>query len=125
MSDWKAYRELNAEATPEQHEKVQSMWHQMFAEGEINTYGSEEVGNMVVSAGRPEREHRVPVVTPGMVKVSWEDDFGVQWQAWLAADGEVVEAYSFIEGYDEEGIDGKWIRQTGRAARFNSRKAGA
>lgn len=120
MSDWKAYRELNAEASPEQHEKLQRVFFWMMSESMIAIpNGSEETGPIVVSEGRAEREHRVPVYTPGMIKFSWEDEWGVQWQGWMAADGEVVQTFHYLESDLEDGPEGGWFAQSGRTSRMN------
>jgi hypothetical protein len=119
MSDWKAYRVAQGvSVSMEQASRIQQMFYGMLSNGEIAVLpGSEEVGPIAVSTARTaEGEYRVPVRTPGMIKASWEDGFGVPWQAWVAEDGEVVKVYMFAEPGDleeDELSDGEWVEQAG------------
>lgn len=102
------YTVMNVEVSAEQHEKLQDMVRKLEARKDI-------VRTMVVSAAPREMRQRVAVPTPGMVKVNWLDADCIETQAWVAADGEVVEVYWFIESME----DGTWVRLPGRAADFN------
>lgn len=114
MSDWKAFRVTQGlDVTEQQSQKLMAIYWDLASESRIAILpGSEEVGPIAVSTARTaEGERSVPVRTAGMVKFSWEDEFGVPWQGWLAADGEVVRVFSFAEADDEE--DGDWVLQDG------------
>jgi hypothetical protein len=127
MSEWNAYRQYEARATLEQHARLQAMFYALVAGGRINTAQStEESGPIRVWPARAaEAEYRGVIRTAGMVKVEWDDEFCIEWQAWLAADGEIVKVFSFHEDQLEDGIDGDWYEQSGICAALNTAKVGA
>ena len=110
MTNW---MNRQVELTQEQEQKLEAIYIDLSSEGPLT----------VSTARTAEGEYRVMVRTPGMVKFSWEDEFCVPWQGWMAADGEVIRVFSFAEADEEEDAD--WVLQDGICAVMNRLKVGA